>query len=198
MNTTSLPEKLILASSSKYRKKLLERLGISFSCISPKIDETQKTTESPENLVERLAIQKAKVVADQHPDASVIGSDQVAVFMGQVIGKPGSHEKAFAQLTQFSGKTVSFLTAVSIQCVQTSFLEHHTDHTRVSFRALSSGEIERYLEKEKPYDCAGAFKAEALGIVLFDKIASDDPTAITGLPMIRTSAMLRCAGFQLP
>lgn len=198
MNTTSLPEKLILASSSKYRKKLLERLGVSFLCMSPQIDETQKNTESPEALVKRLAMQKAMVVAGQHPASTVIGSDQVAVFMGQVIGKPGSHDKAIAQLTQFSGKTVSFLTAVSVQCIHSNFMEHYTDFTSVSFRTLTAREITRYLQKEKPYDCAGAFKAESLGIVLFDKIASDDPTAITGLPLIQTSAMLRRAGLQLP
>mgnify|MGYP001822056502 CR=1 FL=1 len=121
MNTPSLPEKLILASSSKYRKKLLERLGVSFRCISPEIDETQKPGESPAQLVKRLAIEKAGVVSGQHRGAIVIGSDQLAVFDNQVIGKPGSHGKAIEQLTRFSGKPVSFLTAVSIQCIPVSY-----------------------------------------------------------------------------
>lgn len=198
MNTTSLPEKLILASSSKYRKILLEKLGISFQCISPQVDETRNSGESPGALVKRLAIQKAAVVAENHPKSLVIGSDQLAVFRAQIIGKPGSHEKAVEQLTHFSGQTIDFLTAVSVQCVQSGYSEHHTDLTRVFFRHLKPDEIERYLQKEKPYDCAGAFKAESLGIVLFEKISSDDPTALTGLPMIHASNMLRQAGLQLP
>lgn len=146
----------------------------------------------------RLAEDKARRVALEYPDAVVIGSDQVAVFKGQVIGKPGSHDRAVAQLSQFSNQTVDFLTAVSVLRRETGFLETHTDHTTVTFRPLQANEIDRYLKAEKPYDCAGAFKAEHMGITLFKRISSNDPTALTGLPLIRTSEMLRLAGFRLP
>lgn len=198
MNTASLPEKLILASSSKYREMLLKRLGIPFDSLSPEIDETAQADECPKDLVLRLAQQKALAITKQHPQALVIGSDQVAVFNGQLIGKPGDRETAFAQLSRFSGQTVEFLTAVSVQRMQNVFAEQHVDTTRVQFRSLQATEINRYLEKEKPYDCAGAFKAESLGIVLFERISSGDPTALIGLPLIHTSAMLRRAGLHLP
>jgi septum formation protein len=198
MNTESLPEKLILASSSKYRKMLLNRLGTAFDCISPEIDETALAGESPEELVLRLAQQKATTVAMLHPQAIVIGSDQVAVFKGDIIGKPGNHETAFAQLSRFSGQVIEFFTAVSVQRIQDDFTGQHVDATRVHFRPLQAAEIIRYLEKEKPYDCTGAFKAESLGIALFERISSADPTALIGLPLIRTTAMLRRAGLQLP
>lgn len=198
MNSASLPEKLILASSSKYRKHLLQRLGLPFDCQSPKIDETASAGESPFALVARLAAEKAEEVNRKHPQAVVIGSDQVAVFDGRIIGKPGTHEAAMEQLSGFSGKVVEFLTAVSVQFHQTGFREDHTDCTRVCFRTLQQEEIERYLLSEEPYDCAGAFKAESLGIVLFDRISSEDPSALIGLPLIRTAAMLRRAGWRLP
>jgi len=198
MNSASLPEKLILASSSKYRKQLLQRLGISFDCESPEIDETALAGESPFALVARLAGQKASKVNRQHPKAVVIGSDQVAVFNGQIVGKPGTHLAAMEQLSGFSGQVVEFLTAISVQCLQNGFREDHIDCTRVCFRTLQQEEIERYLLMEKPYDCAGAFKAESLGIVLFERITSEDPTALIGLPLIRTAAMLRQAGWRLP
>ena len=177
---------------------LLQRLGIPFTCQSPEIDETARNNESPGVLVERLAAQKAETVNRKHPQAVVIGSDQLAVFNGQLIGKPGTHQTAQEQLKAFSGQVVEFLTAVSVQSIEHGFMEQHTDCTRVSFRTLQDEEIERYLEKEKPFDCAGAFKAESLGIALFERISSEDPTALIGLPLIRTAAMLRRAGFQLP
>jgi septum formation protein len=198
MNSESLSSKLILASSSKYRKMLLRRLDIPFSCRSPEIDETGKVNESPFKLVERLADEKAESVSTKSPQAIVIGSDQIAVFEGQIIGKPGNHRVAMEQLASFSGQVVEFLTAVSVQCRSSGFNEQHIDSTRVSFRQLQKDEIERYLEIEKPYDCAGAFKAEALGIVLFERITSEDPTALIGLPLIHTAAMLRRAGLRLP
>jgi len=198
MNTESLPEKLILASSSKYRRKLLQRFGIPFGCQSPEIDETVLPGESPAELVVRLATRKAKVVSKKKPRAIVIGSDQIAVFNGRIIGKPGNYEAALEQLAGFSGQVVEFLTTVSVQSHQIQFSEQHTDSTKVRFRTLQRDEIERYLQKEKPFDCAGAFKAESLGIALFDSIISEDPTALVGLPLIRTAAMLRRAGLKLP
>jgi len=189
---------LILASSSKYRKMLLSRIGIPFKCRSPEIDETRRVNESPLKLVERLADEKATTVSTESPHAIVIGSDQIAVFEGQIIGKPGNHQVAMEQLASFSGQVVEFLTAVSVQCRSSGFNEQHFDLTRVSFRHLQKDEIERYLKTEKPYDCAGAFKAEALGIVLFERVTSEDPTALIGLPLIHTAAMLRRAGLRLP
>ncbi len=198
MNTESLPARLILASSSKYRKLQLQRFGIAFDCESPEIDETALNNESPHELVGRLALQKAEAVSRQYPRSVVIGSDQVALFDGQIIGKPGNHQAALAQLKSFSGQVVEFLTAVSVLCRESDFSEQYTDCTRVYFRNLQNEEIERYLQQEKPYDCAGAFKAESLGIVLFERIISEDPTALIGLPLIRTAAMLRSAGLPLP
>jgi septum formation protein len=198
MNLTSLPEKLILASSSKYRRQLLKKLALPFECISPDIDERRRPDESPHQLVCRLAGEKALHVARHNRDAVVIGSDQVAVFGEEVIGKPGTHARAAEQLNRFSGQTVEFLTAVFVCRLSSGFDAIHVDHTRVKFRNLQSAEIERYLHKETPYDCAGAFKAESLGIVLFRRIESEDPTALTGLPLIQTSFMLRQAGFMLP
>ena len=189
---------LILASSSKYRKMLLQRFAIPFDCYSPEIDETAHNNESPYDLVARLAMQKAETVSREHPKAVVIGSDQMAIFDGQLIGKPGNYQLALEQLTSFSGQVVEFLTSVSVQSRGSNFVEQHTDCTRVCFRNLQQEEIKRYLVAEKPFDCAGAFKAESMGIVLFERIISDDPTALIGLPLIRTAAMLRRAGLQLP
>jgi len=198
MNSESLSPRLILASSSKYRKMLLRRFGIPFICQSPGTDERTRTNESPGDLVERLAYEKAEYVSNENPQAIVIGSDQIAVYEGQIVGKPGTHLVATEQLLSFSGRQVEFLTAVSIQCNNTGFKELHIDSTRVRFRHLQADEIDRYLRAETPYDCAGAFKAESLGIVLFESIKSDDPTALIGLPLIRTAAMLRRAGLCLP
>ncbi len=198
MNSPSLPETLILASSSKYRKNLLGRFGIPFQCEAPDIDETARPNEDPADLVSRLAMEKAAVVSRLNPYSVVIGSDQLAVFNQQIIGKPGSRQAAFKQLSGFSGQVLEFLTAVSVQSLQNGFCEQFTDCTKVHFRKLQREEIERYLDSEKPYDCAGAFKAESLGIVLFERITSDDPTALIGLPLIRTASLLRQAGLQLP
>ena len=198
MNSESLPERLILASSSKYRKLLLERLGIPFECQSPEIDESALPGETPLEVSQRLATEKAGVISRKHPLAIVIGSDQLAAFEGQIIGKPGTFPAAFKQLSLFSGQVVEFHTTVTVQSLQSGFNESHTDLTRVHFRTLKQDEIERYLEKEKPYDCAGSFKAESLGVTLFDRISSEDPTALIGLPLIRTSSILRRTGLCLP
>jgi len=177
---------------------LLARLGIPFECRAPAIDESVREDESPLDLVTRLAAEKAQAVCQVNPQAIVVGSDQVAVFDDRIIGKPGNHEKALEQLLSFSGRAVEFLTSVSVQCLETGFSQRHVDTTRVGFRHLQRAEIERYLEAEKPYDCAGAFKAESLGIALFEYVRSDDPTALIGLPLISTAAMLRQAGICLP
>lgn len=177
---------------------LLRRLLPVFDCESPEVDETRLADELPVDYVARLASEKAAKVASRRVDAIVIGSDQTAVFEGGVIGKSGGFEAAVEQLTAFSGHDVEFLTAVSVQCLNTGFAQTHTDKTVVSFRKLQTAEIERYLRKEQPYDCAGSFKAESYGVVLFTKISSTDPTAIIGLPLIETAAMLRRAGLLLP
>lgn len=176
----------------------MRRFDIPFSCQSPEIDESAQNDESPLDLVKRLAYQKAQIISRKNPQAIVVGSDQLAVFEGRVIGKPGNFDSAQRQLAAFSGRVVEFLTAVSVQRCQNVFAEIHVDITRVSFRTLRHEEIVRYLEKEKPFDCVGAFKAESMGIVLFDKILSEDPTALIGLPLIRTAEILRRAGLQLP
>jgi len=177
---------------------LLHRFGIPFDCESPDIDETAHKNETVEQLVIRLATQKAQSVSLNHPAAVIIGSDQLAMCNGRIIGKPGGRQAAFEQLTSFSLQTVEFLTAVSVQSRDSGFNQWHLDRTRVIFRKLHAGEIERYLEKEKPFDCAGAFKAESLGITLFERIISEDPTALIGLPLIHTAAILRRAGLLLP
>jgi septum formation protein len=175
MNTKSLPDKLILASNSKYRKMLLRRLGIAFECRSPGIDEAQRRGETPADLAIRLAAQKASAICREHGDAIVIGSDQVATFADRVIGKPGNHAAAVSQLRAFSGRVVDFLTAVAVRCEKSGFFGQHLDVTRVYFRTLQAAEIERYLQKEKPYDCAGAFKAESLGITCSNKSTAMTP-----------------------
>jgi len=177
---------------------LLERLGIPFKCLAPEIDETPGERESPFDLVCRLADEKSRAVSYNYPESIVIGSDQVAVFEDRIIGKPGCHHLALEQLSSFSGQAVEFLTALTVRCLASDFIEQYVDTTRVCFRKIEAEEIERYLKTEKPYDCAGAFKAESLGITLFEKITSDDPTALIGLPLIHTAAMLRRAGLQLP
>jgi septum formation protein len=198
MNDESLPERLILASTSKYREMLLQRLDLAFDCISPGTDETALEGESPNALVSRLASKKARAVASKFPTAAVIGSDQMAVLNGEILGKPGNHQAAVEQLRSCSGQTVEFLTAVSVKHVTNAFNESYTDVTRVCFRSLMETEIESYLRRENPYDCAGSFKSESLGVTLFENITSTDPTALIGLPLIRTAAMLRRVGFGLP
>jgi septum formation protein len=177
---------------------LLQRFGIPFECHSPDIDEGRRENESPVELAERLADEKAAAICKDHPAAIVIGSDQIALFENNGLGKPGSVEAAMQQVSSFSGRTIEFLTAVSVQSRASGFREAHIDVTRVHFRELEAAEIRRYLEAEKPYDCAGAFKAESLGITLFERIRSEDPTALIGLPLIRTAGMLRRAGLHLP
>lgn len=187
--------RLILASTSPYRRELLQRLRCPFQTVAPQVDETRLPGEPPLELARRLALAKARAVAAHHPDAVVIGSDQVAELDGDAIGKPGTHERAIEQLRRMSGRSVSFQTAVAV--VSASLAACETATVQVRFRILDDDLIERYLRLEQPYDCAGSAKCETLGIALLDAIDSDDPTALVGLPLIRTSRMLRAAGFDV-
>ena len=189
---------LVLGSTSPYRRQLLERLHLAFRVCAPDVDETPLPGEAPRDLALRLALAKARAVAAQHPSAIVIGSDQVADLNGQPLGKPGTHQRATAQLRQMRGHSVIFQTAVAVVCPETGFEQVDLAPVVVRFRELSDAEIERYLRAEQPYDCAGSAKSEGLGISLLDAIDSDDPTALIGLPLIRTCRMLRAAGLVLP
>ena len=188
---------LILASTSRYRRELLARLGLPFDIARPDVDETPMSGETPVALAQRLAAAKALAVAAQYAGAWAIGSDQVAELDGRPIGKPGTRAAAIAQLTSMSGRAIRFATAVSLVRAGAPGREA-LDDTIVRFRALSADEIERYVDREQPYDCAGSFKSEGLGITLFDAIESGDPTALVGLPLIATARLLREAGFALP
>lgn len=188
---------LVLGSTSRYRRELLERLRVPFEVASPAVDETPQPGEAPRELALRLALAKARAVAAQHPQAVVIGSDQVADLDGQPLGKPGTHERAVAQLQRMRGRTVVFQTAVAVVCQETGFEQVELAPVRARFHALSDAEIEAYLRAEQPYDCAGAAKSEGLGIALLDAIDNDDPTALVGLPLIRTCRMIRAAGVKL-
>lgn len=188
---------LILGSTSAYRRDLLSRLHIPFEVAAPDVDETALPGEAPKALAERLALAKAKAVAARFPQAVVIGSDQVADLNGLSLGKPGTHDKAVAQLRQMRGQTVIFQTAVAVVCLDGGFEQQSLAAVRVKFRDLTDDEIENYLQLEKPYDCAGSAKSEGLGIALLESIDSDDPTALIGLPLIRTSQMIRAAGIEL-
>jgi len=188
---------LILASTSKYRGGLLSRLTTAFSQVAPDFDETPEPDEIPLLLARRLAAGKANSVADKHPEALVIGSDQVASLQGSILGKPGTHENAVEQLKSFSGKCVDFYTSVALIRKSDNTLIEHTDHTRVCFRELSDELIDGYLKKETPYDCAGSFKSEGLGVVLFDHIDANDPTGLIGLPLIWLAGVLTDNGIDL-
>lgn len=188
---------IILGSTSRYRRDLLLRLQLPFSVVSPHVDETPLPAESPYDLANRLALAKARAVAQQHPSAIVIGSDQVADLHGEPLGKPGTHARAVAQLQRMRGQTVVFQTAVAVVCQETQFEQQSLAPVRVRFRNLCDAEIEHYLQTEQPYDCAGSAKSEGLGIALLESIDNDDPTALIGLPLIRTCHMLRAAGVHL-
>jgi septum formation protein len=188
---------LVLGSTSRYRSELLQRLRIPFDVVAPEVDETPWPKEAPATLAVRLALEKARAVARQHPASVVIGSDQVADLDGMALGKPGNHEKATAQLRQMQGRAVVFQTAVAVVCLENGFEQSSLAAVRVQFRALSDEDIESYLRTEQPYDCAGSAKSEGLGIALLASIDSDDPTALIGLPLIRTCTLLRAAGIAL-
>lgn len=191
-----MPAVLILGSTSRYRRELLQRLQLPFTVVAPQVDETPMPGEAPAALALRLAQAKAQEVASRHPAAVVIGSDQVADLDGEPIGKPGNHAGAVAQLARMSGRSVVFQTAVAVVRADTGFSHSALAAVRVQFRTLAAAEIERYLRLEQPYDCAGSAKCETLGIALLDAIDSDDPTALVGLPLIRTCRLLRAAGLD--
>ena len=188
---------LILGSTSRYRRELLARLNTPFTVVGPDVDETPAEHEAPYALALRLALAKARAVAALHPEAVVIGSDQVADLNGTPLGKPGTHERAVLQLQRMRGQTVVFQTAVAVVCAATQFEEVDLAAVKVQFRDLIDAEIESYLRTEQPYDCAGSAKSEGLGIALLASIENDDPTALVGLPLIRTCRMLRAAGIEL-
>jgi septum formation protein len=189
--------KLILASTSPFRKEILNKLGIDFDTVSPEVDETALANETPQQLVERLSIAKAKAVADKNESALVIGSDQVSVIDNKVIGKPHSHENAVKQLQNASGRTVTFYTGLCLYNSDTQRYQSEVVPFNVVFRELNDSQIENYLKKETPYNCAGSFKSEALGIVLFEKLEGDDPNTLMGLPLIRLVKMLENEDFSI-
>ena len=189
--------KLILGSTSPYRRELLSRLRIPFEVVSPDVDETPYPSETPQQLACRLAMAKARAVAAMHPASVVIGSDQVADLDGEPLGKPHAHDRAVEQLRRMRGKTVIFQTAVAVVCQDAKFAQMDLAQVKVTFRDLSDTEIEAYLLAETPYDCAGSAKSEGLCIAILESIDNDDPTALVGLPLIRTCRMLRAAGLVL-
>ncbi len=188
---------LILASSSPYRRELLSRLGMEFSSVSPEVDESHLPDESVETLVMRLAQNKAQKIAETHPDALIIGSDQVATIDGQILGKPGSHARAVTQLMQASGKRVSFFTGLCLLNSASGKCQLACEPFHVDFRVLSRQQIENYLGREQPYNCAGSFKSEGLGITLFQRMQGDDPASLIGLPLIRLVDMLQKEGVEI-
>ena len=187
---------ILLGSSSKYRKQLLERLGFDFATASPDIDETQQAAETAEQLVVRLAEEKARALAPGHPSHLIIGSDQVACVNGQILGKPHTVARAEQQLTLLSGQTVDFFTGLALLNSATDGVQVGIDTTRVVFRHLEHAEIAAYVAREEPLDCAGSFKSEGLGIALFQSIVTDDPAALIGLPLVKLCEMLRTEGFN--
>lgn len=192
-----MTRRLILGSTSPYRRELMQRLAIPFETAAPDIDETRYDGESARDMVLRLSLQKAQAVAAQYPDALIIGSDQCAVLHEQVIGKPGNHENAVQQLQNSSGKTVAFLTGLCLYDSRDGSYQLDVVPFAVDFRELNDAEIDAYLRKDQPYNCAGSFRSESLGITLFKRMHGNDPTALMGLPLIRLSQMLTQAGMDL-
>jgi MAF protein len=197
MNESQKRMPLILASTSPFRRSILQKLQLKFNTESPKVDEISLTNETPTALVKRLALAKALAVAANHPAALIIGSDQVAVFNGKILGKPHTHENAIKQLTTFSGNQVMFLTGLSLVNSQTGQHQTIVEPFSVYFRQLTSQQIETYLLAEQPYNCAGSFKSEGFGICLFDKLEGDDPNTLIGLPLIRLVALLSNEGVDV-
>lgn len=188
---------LILASSSAYRRQLLERLMLPFKWVPPNTDETALLGETPQALVLRLSVDKAIAVAALYPQSLVIGSDQVASIEGRILGKPGDHKTACEQLRACSGNRVKFYTGLAVQCKSSGFSRQHVECFSVDFRELSESSIDRYLSLEQPYDCAGSFKCEGLGITLFRRLHGDDPTSLQGLPMISLTSILLQSEFNI-
>jgi septum formation protein len=203
MQPDSLPaclpdgRRLILASTSPFRRELLSRLQLPFTVQAPAVDETCQVGEDPVDLVRRLAVAKAQAVATQAREALVIGSDQVAVLAGAVLGKPGNHERAVAQLTAVSCRTVIFQTGLALVDAGSGRVQQAVVTCSVAFRTLSAAQIEHYLRREQPYQCAGSFKSEGLGIALFERLEGHDPTSLIGLPLIRLIRMLEAEGISV-
>ena len=192
-----MQRQLLLGSTSPYRRDLLARLRIPFEVAAPEVDETAYPSETPKQLACRLAMAKARAVAARFPSHVVIGSDQVADLDGLALGKPGDHARAVLQLQQMRGRTVVFQTAVAVVCRESGFAQMDLAQVQVKFRELSDAQIEAYLLAEMPYDCAGSAKSEGLGIALLERIDNDDPSALVGLPLIRTCRMLEAAGVRV-
>jgi len=187
---------LVLGSTSPFRKSILEKLNLPFECAKPNIDETALIEETPQALVERLAIEKAKAVADEFPNALIIGSDQVAVCDGEILGKPHNFENGVKQLSKFSNKSVTFYTGLCVFDNSSNTVKSLVEPFIVHFNKLSQAEIESYLKAEQPYNCAGSFKSEGLGICLFKKLEGDDPNTLIGLPLIKLVALLKHHGLD--
>lgn len=189
---------IVLASSSPYRRALLDRLGIAYESASPGIDETPLGEETAESLTLRLAINKARALEGRYPHHLIIGSDQVALLDGKPVSKPGTHAAAFAQLQRCSGQCITFATSLCLLNSASGALQTAVEHFHVNFRQLTDAQIERYLHAEQPYDCAGSFKVEGLGISLFESLRGDDPNSLIGLPLIRLCQMLAKEGIEIP
>jgi len=188
---------LILGSSSPFRAELLSKLNLAFSTASPDIDETPLDNETPFALVKRLAEQKAATIAKQHPNALIIGSDQVAILNGTILGKPGNHQNAFTQLRAASGQTVQFLTGLALLNSETGRMQSLVEPFEVTFKTLADAQIQFYLETEQPYQCAGSFKSEGFGITLFKQLRGDDPNSLIGLPLIQLATLLHNEGIDV-
>ena len=198
MSPKAVLRPLILASTSRYRAALLGRFGLAFNTASPAVDEAEQADESPRDRAFRLSEAKAEAVAAQYPDAVIIGGDQVAALGTRVLRKPGNANTCREQLRLLSGNTAEFHTACTVRCMSAALKLTHVDTTTVRLRTLADAEIDRYIEREQPFDCAGGFKAEALGITLFERIDTEDPTAIIGMPLIWLAGALRAVGFAIP
>lgn len=192
-----MPRPLVLASTSPYRRALLERLGLIFELDAPEVDESHRPGEAPQALVMRLAEAKARAVAARHPGALVIGSDQVACIDDDILGKPGNRERAVAQLTQASGRTVTFQTGLCLLDAASNRAQVVVEPFRVHFRTLTPPRIAAYIDREQPYNCAGSFKSEGLGIALFERLEGEDPNALIGLPLIRLITLLEAEGVDV-
>ena len=193
-----MTQTLVLASTSPFRREILQKLQVPFECAAPNLDETRLPNESPFDMVQRLSIAKARKVAENFPNSLIIGSDQCAVLGEQVLGKPHTHDKATQQLRDSSGQTVRFLTGLCLFDSLEQSYQVDVVPFDVEFRVLSAQEIENYLQREQPYNCAGSFKSEGLGITLFKRLIGDDPNTLIGLPLIRLCEMLRHKGFMIP
>lgn len=198
MSPKAVIRPLILASTSRYRAALLARFGLAFNTAGPAVDEAEQAGETPRERAFRLSEAKAEALAAQYPDAVIIGGDQVAALATRVLRKPGNANNCREQLRLLSGHAAEFHTACTVRCLSTTLKLTHVDTTTVTFRTLADVEIDRYIDREQPFDCAGGFKAEALGIALFERMDSQDPTAIVGLPLIWLAGALRTAGYSLP